>query len=63
MKTDFIKSARSLCRLFGGTFKAFVAIAALAFTGAAWGDIEYKEIGLFCKIGHGHSGVWHGVAA
>ena len=44
MKTDFIKSARSLCRLFGGTFKAFVAIAALAFTGAAWGDIEYKEI-------------------
>ena len=38
MKTDFIKSARSLCRLFGGTFKALVAIAALAFTGAAWAD-------------------------
>ena len=44
MKTDFVKSARSLCRLFGGTFKAFVAIAAIAFTGAAWADIEYKEI-------------------
>src|SRR5574344_1402953 len=22
-----------------------------------------KKIWLFCKIGHGHSGVWHGVAA